>query len=197
METLDEKNANSNEELEKQANTFAAELLVPLKELGEAIKKTLVTIPSKVDDRQVILLASRFGVGHECLLWRLRILCKATPESTRKRIRSVDWHALWEKHDPEGYKETQVSSESAITWKPEGVSDDTARHISKLPNQYREMAFSAYSLGKITAGKLAEILELPSRRVVKDELQPLLRPEVEEENKELQQFLEKAYRENS
>ncbi|MBN1943696.1 MAG: ImmA/IrrE family metallo-endopeptidase [Phycisphaerae bacterium] len=177
--------------IEQEANNFAAELLTPLKEVKQICLDELGVAPDKITNRHVIELAGLFGVSHQSILWRLRILDGRPPEQIRKQIENEDWHDLWRKYDPEGFKDTQPQQDT-ITWQPQGVSDETAKIISRFPDRYRRMAFSAYEKGLITSGKLAEILDLPDKDVVKKELLPLLRPDLLEQHKELDLALKNA-----
>ncbi len=177
--------------IEQEAHSFSAELLAPLREVDRICKCEFGLSPDKITNPHVIELAGIFGINHQSILWRLRILSKNSPEEIRELIRTVDWHELWRKYDPEGFKDTQPQQDM-ITWQPAGVSKETARIISRFPDSYRRKAFAAYEKGLITSGKLAEILDLPDNEVVNKELQPLLRPDLLRQQEELNSAFKNA-----
>lgn len=165
----------TDDQREHEANVFAAQFLVPLKELRR-ILRTYGVAPHDVSDHLVIDLARKFGVSHRTVLSRLRILGEVPPEAIQKRLRDAGWSKLWKTYAPDLHFET-IPRPPQVTWSPPGVSRETAAQISRLPAIYRDMAFEAYRRGVITAGKLAEILGLRDRQVVIEELRPILKPD--------------------
>ena len=168
----------SDDQPEHEANVFAAQFLVPLKELRRIIRTYGVT-PREVSDHLVIDLARKFGVSHRTILSRLRILGGIPAEDIQQRIRDVDWNGLWKTYGPDLHAET-IPRPPQMGWRPPGVSRRTAVQVSRLPTVYREMAFEAYRRGAITAGKLAEVLGLRDRQTVIEELRPILKPDFRE-----------------
>ncbi|MBT3200543.1 MAG: ImmA/IrrE family metallo-endopeptidase [Phycisphaerales bacterium] len=157
---------------EHEANVFAAQLLVPLKELTQVLSAYSVTA-TDVTDRLIVELAKLFGVSHETILWRIKIIGKLPQKDIQHRIDDTDWDAAWQRFAPDAHANTLCAQQPPV-WHPQGVSSETARQVSGLPGVYREMAFEAYQRRKITAGKLAEILGLSGSSVVLDELAPLI-----------------------
>ena len=178
---------NQGDEREYQANTFTAQLLVPLKELV-AVLRSYAVDPKVGSDRLVVELARAFGVSHEVILWRLRILGDLGATEVQDRITKTDWPEAWQAYARGAYKDAMQQREPN-TWKADGVSAGTCRQISRLPDIYREMAFEAYQRREITAGKLAEILGLKDKRAVLDELAPVIDPEQAKQNQELEAAL--------
>jgi len=166
---------------EKEANAFAAALLAPLGELERVLKESGLT-GGDVSDRSVIELANTFGVSHHVILRRLRILNHWTFQDVQRRQQGADWNALWKQFAPKGHDDTRPDQD-VVTWGAGVVSDDTAARISRFPPAYREMAFEAYRRGKITDGRLAEVLALPDAWVVRSQLRPLLRPDLAAEDR--------------
>lgn len=155
-----------------EANIFAAQLLVPLRELTQVLQTYRVKA-ADATDRLIVELAKIFGVSHEVILWRIKVIGQLPQEEIGKRIEDTDWDAAWRRFAPDAHSNTLCTERPPI-WHPEGVSSETARQISGLPAVYREMAFEAYQRRKITAGKLADILGLSGSSVVLDELAPLI-----------------------
>ena len=176
---------------EREADTFAAALLVPLKEIRRILHYELRVSPMECDDRLVIGLAEKFGVSHHVILRRLRALDrdKLKFDWVRERAEGTDWNAMWRQYAPASHPDTIPTDTVIPSWHPEGVSDETAVAVSRFPDNYREMAFEAYRRGKITGAKLAEILGLAGKEVVIRDLAPILKPELVAEHKELERAL--------
>jgi hypothetical protein len=160
--------------LEKEANTFAAELLAPLNEVKAYCKQYKLTWDF-LTDRHVIEMADEFGVSAQCMLRRLHLALKQTWEAYLDRKNQTDWPQAWRTYAPDSAHLATWGHEQ-IRWKPAGITDETAIAISLLPDAYRDKAFACYERGKVTARKLAELLGLDVD-VVKSELRPLLKPE--------------------
>lgn len=175
-DAIDESTDAGGTDRDSEANWFAAELLVPYQELQRVVRSFCVP-DAGLSDRLVIELASYFGVSHQAMLWRLKALRKLSADEVKGRIAETNWDQAWRTYAPEEHSNTQIRHEPAVSWRQDGVSEDTARQISKLPDAYREMAFEAYRRRLITAAKLAEILGLPSKQVVIEELLPLIDPD--------------------
>ncbi|MHC4982810.1 MAG: ImmA/IrrE family metallo-endopeptidase, partial [Planctomycetota bacterium] len=142
---------------EVEADTFAAELLVPLKEIDRIVRKELKVSPSDYHDRLVVQLAELFGVSHHVILRRLRIIGQHGYGWVVQRRDATDWNAMWRQYAPASHPDTIPADRVVPNWHPEGVSDETAVAVSRLPDIYRKMAFEAYREGKITGAKLAEV----------------------------------------
>jgi len=168
----------SDDQREHEANVFAAQLLVPLKEF-QRVLRAYGAAADDVSDHLIIDLARKFGVSHRTILARLRTLGQIPPDAVRRRLRDTDWNELWKTYAPDVHGET-IPLPPQETWSPPGVSRQTAARISKLPAIYRDMAFEAYRRGVITAGKLAEVLGLRDRQVVIEELRPILKPDFQD-----------------
>ena len=79
---------------DREANLFAAQLLVPLKELTAVLRAYRIDA-GNVPDRSVIELAHAFGVSQHVILRRLRIVGKLPYEAVAERIQQTDWNSLW------------------------------------------------------------------------------------------------------
>lgn len=172
VESID---SGSQDPREREANVFAAELLVPLSEVKRTLRKTYRPEPGCVRDELVVHLARLFGVSHEVILWRLKIVLELPEDEVTQRVRETNWSSVWQQYAPDACASASRGGE-ARTWGGEGVSEETARQVSRLPAVYREMAFEAYRRREITAGKLAEVLGLPDQHVALEEVVPLIDP---------------------
>ena len=177
---------------EKEARAFAAALLVPLGELKKVLKESGLT-GGDVSDRSVIQLANTFGVSHHVILRRLRIVKDWTFPDVQRRRLDADWNALWKQFAPDGHRDT-IPTDGLVTWRADGVGEDTAAQVSRFPQAYREMAFEAYQRGQITDGRLAEVLGFPDAWAVRNELRPLLRPDLAEQDRQTVEALRGARR---
>lgn len=166
-----------------EANVFAAELLVPLSALQAVLRSYRVDAP-KISDGLVIELARMFGVSHEVILWRLKVLGNLPRSDVKHRIDTTDWDAKWRLYAPDAHKNT-VCGTREVTWGGQGVSAEIAEQVSRLPTVYREMAFEAYRRREITAVKLAEVLGLENKQAALHELVPLIDPAQSQRDQEL------------
>ncbi len=173
--------------LEKEANAFAAAFLVPLEEI-ELKLKDLNLSADNVTNRDIVELASFFGVSHHVIIRRLNILAGLSFDDYLQRIDQGDWNHLWKQFAPDGHKDT-IPREESLTWHPNGVSKQTAKQVSRLPLRYIRLALEAYRRGKITSKKLADLLELPDRDAVVKEIQPIYRPDLVKEKENLEKSL--------
>lgn len=169
---IDVTGENGSDPRHKEANVFAAQLLVPKNELENELQSYKVSA-KLVTDRLVVELAQAFGVSHEVILWRLKVVGHLSQSDVETRIRTTDWPLVWQRHAPTAYRSI-VSKFKPDGWTPDGVSPETAQQVSRLPTHYREMAFEAYQRRVITAGKLADVLGLPSKEQVLKEIVPLI-----------------------
>ncbi len=116
---------------ERLANAFASALLLPRGLVLESVSRHRVE--QLVD---LLPVAQTFNVSLPALLWRLVNLGRLD----RDRVKAfLDPDAWWGTTDP--------------GWRPPESLD------RPLPERYVNLAFSAYIKGKMTIGKLAELLE--------------------------------------
>jgi len=174
---------------DREANLFADELLVPLEELKRELNSRRID-PLHVSDRSVVELAQTFAVSQHVILWRLRLVNGSSYEDMLNRLRETNWNDAWRRYAPDSREDT-VPQGAPVVWRPEGVSEETARAVSRFPDAYREMAFEAYRRNLITGRKLAEILGIEDGAAVAKELRPLLKPESAGADKELEEALAK------
>lgn len=175
---IEPRDKDENDPQEQAAFMFADELLVPLSEISKWCRQYRLKWAS-LTNREVIEAADEFGVSAQFILRRLRIPFGAAKEEVEKRRDETDWSQAWRQYAPQSVKNA-VWENAEVRWQAKGVTQETAILVSRLPDEYREKAFSCYERGKVTARKLAELLGL-SVDVVKSELRPLLRPGEAEE----------------
>lgn len=172
---------------ETEANVFAAQFLVPKEELRKELQSYEVRA-DVVTDRLVVELAQAFGVSHVVIMWRLKEVGGLRQKDVEARINKTDWPLVWQQHAPRAYEKI-IRQNEPVGWDSKGVSPATAQQLSRLPKRYREMAFEAFQRRLITAGKLADILGLPSKELVLNELAPLIDLDQREADLELENAL--------
>jgi len=119
------------------ANRFAAEFLMPLPALEEALDHYRLSPPGLTED-QLVMLASFFGVSFAALLGRLEhfsIVSRETGDTLRKSARPVQRIRELGLQDPRG-------------------------PFPPLPTTYRHMAFTAFHRKSISRSRLAELLQV-------------------------------------
>ena len=178
---------NDRDPRETEANVFAAQFLVPKEELRKELQSYEVRA-DVVTDRLVVELAQAFGVSHVVIMWRLKEVGGLRQKDVEARINKTDWPLVWQQHAPIAYEKI-IRQNEPVSWDSKGVSPATAQQLSRLPKRYREMAFEAFQRRLITAGKLADILGLPSKELVLNELAPLIDLDQREADLELENAL--------
>ncbi len=131
------------------AQWFAANLLMPeeaiVPRLTTYLEKSNVDITAEI----VMHLALDFGVSYQAMLYRM----------ADKKIGLIE-KSVYQQLSKEKPKQLLAKI---------GRSVPCLQKVNQFPDEYTEMAFEAYSLGKISLSKLAELLE-KTLEEVKDEL---------------------------
>jgi len=129
--------ASEDAEEERFADAFAANFLMPLEAVEDAVESAAVD-PIRISSDEVLMLASQFGVSFAAMLGRLehfgiveRDRGRALRKETKPLIRSREL----------------------------GLPDPRAEFPS-LPLTYQRMAFLSLRKGSISLGRLAEFLDL-------------------------------------
>ncbi len=120
---------------ERFANAFAANFLMPIEAIEDALESTAVTLPGITAD-QVLFLACQFGVSFQAMLARL-----------------THFNIVQPKHARELKKTAKPIARSRELGLP-----DPRDEFDPLPQAYRRMAFVAFHKGSISRGRLAEFL---------------------------------------
>jgi Zn-dependent peptidase ImmA (M78 family) len=120
---------------ERFADAFAANFLMPLDAVEEALDSAGVTLPAVTAD-QVLFLASQFGVSFEAMLARLSHFGIIEHEYARRLKKAA--------------KPVARSRELGLP--------DPRDEFELLPKTYCRMAFQAFHRGSISRGRLAEFL---------------------------------------
>jgi len=134
----------TDERLEKLANVFAANLLLPTEQVSIEIKE-IIDEQGAASWIDFVELARRFDVSTEALLWRFHTLGYLNQEQVQSLLNSDEFRSL-----------DRLSMRGLWSQPPE------------LPERYVRLAFYAFVKECISKAKLAEILEtslidLPSR----------------------------------
>ena len=127
------------ENLERLANVFAGNLLLPAEALLTHFDARVRD--NSVDYADLIQLARDFGVSTHALLVRLKILSRLDQEEMERVL------------DDEAFREADRAT-IAKYWEEESPVD-------AFTDRYRTLAFRAYRQGVIGMSKLAEYLEVP------------------------------------
>ena len=120
---------------ERFANAFAANFLMPLEALEDALEHAAVSLPEITAD-QVLFLASQFGVSFEAMLGRLTHFNIVEPKHARELKKTA--------------KPVARSRELGLP--------DPRDEFDPLPQTYRRMACLAFHKGSISRSRLAEFL---------------------------------------
>lgn len=120
---------------ERFADAFAANFLMPLDALEDALERASISPPEITSD-QVLFLASQFGVSFEAMLNRL-----------------THFNVIERKHAGELKKTAKPLARSRELGLP-----DPRDEFDSLPQTYRRMACMAFHKGSISRGRLAEFL---------------------------------------
>jgi hypothetical protein len=123
------------EKIEKLANSFASNLLLPADLLITAFDKHVHE--NRVSYADLIAVAREFEVSTEALLWRLAGLGRINSGNVEK-VRS----------DPD-FRRLDRISRHAEWWNP-----------PPLPKRFVRLAFLAYSRGRLSKAKLAEYMDV-------------------------------------
>lgn len=120
---------------EKLANSFAASLLLP----KEILEKEINDITTKEQFTKIsfVVLARKFDVSLEALLWRMKFLHNITDENRKKlqndpELKNIDKMSLYSKRN----------------------------RMILISDRFMRMAFLAYSLGNISEMRFAEMLKI-------------------------------------
>jgi Zn-dependent peptidase ImmA (M78 family)/transcriptional regulator with XRE-family HTH domain len=124
---------------ERFADAFAANFLMPLEAIEEALQRTDISPPEITAD-EALFLASQFGVSFDAMLGRLAhfgIVEQAYARGLRKAVKPL-----------------ARSRELGLP--------DPRDEFDCLPQTYRRMAFQAFHKGSISRSRLAEFLDTDS-----------------------------------
>ena len=121
------------------ANSFASQFLIPADDLRREFNHIVGLAPAIPDNKQLGMLASRYGVSLE---------------ATSRRLESLDLV-------PHGITEKYLAEWNAIPRRFRGAKGPRWKH--QLGNYYVDLALNAYSRGNISVGKLAQYLGVDVR----------------------------------
>lgn len=133
---------NSTKMMEKRAQAFAANFLMPKDGVLEYVRKVLNS-PTKLDEVSLAKIRNEFSVSWMALIFRLKNLgynFRVPAETLLKNTRVLNYYSLQLGYDSE-------------------VSCDTGE--LRLPSGYLQLAFSSYFEGKISLSRLSELLLIP------------------------------------
>lgn len=133
--------------IEKQANTFAAEFLMPKRAILRALERFNIHTPP--DPGEVVHLQRSFGVSYKAMLVRLQVLRFISPDQ---------FEGLDEKSP------VSLASRLGYHIHPSEVGE-THDHpfYEKLPTEYLDLVLRAWDDHLIGEGKAAELLGLEER----------------------------------
>jgi Zn-dependent peptidase ImmA (M78 family) len=129
--------------IERQADTFAAEFLMPEAEVKQALAS--LQYHGEISAVQVVALQRTFGVSYKAMLVRLKTL-RIIQEEQLQRLSEVSPASIAARL---GYKldPTELGEVPEIPF------------YERYPREYLELVFSAWEAGKIGEGKVAELLD--------------------------------------
>jgi len=129
--------------IERQANTFAAEFLMPEAEVKQAFAS--LRHRGEISPAQVVALRQTFGVSYKAMLVRLKTL-RIIQEEQLQRLSEVSPASIAARL---GYKldPTEVGEVPEIPF------------YERYPREYLEFVFGAWGAGEIGEGKVAELLD--------------------------------------
>lgn len=144
--------------LDVRADAFAAAFLMPAKGVEKFLKMVGKTKPGKdsLEVKEIVALRRHFGVSYPALLYRLMNL----------EWISREYHKNFEKASSQWNR-----LERSLYGRNTSAVELRYEDEPSLPNRYQHMALTAYRQGKISIGKLAELLRKDSyevRTLVKD-----------------------------
>jgi len=122
------------EHIEKLADIFASNLLLPDKEINNTLKARVQD--NKIEYADLIEIAREFGVSTRALLWRLKNLHYIKTEDVQRIDDSPDLKQL-----------------------DHNIRMGTWNRPPDIPERFVGLAFMAYKNGKLSRAKLAELLK--------------------------------------
>lgn len=134
-----EKDSNKSN-LEKRANSFAANFLMPSDGISYYIQNVLKTTSKKLSDENLAKLREEFGVSWSALLYRLSSLNYVFDCSTEEMVRRTPLLNSWAVRL--GYDQEQTKRDGEF----------------KLSSDYTKLAFDEYFNENISLEKLSEFL---------------------------------------
>lgn len=135
VEAIDDKSEDSREHIEKLANVFASNLLIPAEYLLEEITSRLDK-NGKITYLDLVNLARNFGVSSEALIWRLVNLKRLTQEKAKELLHNESFRSM----DRESMCGRWIDA-------------------PPLPERYVLLAYEAYQKGFMSRMMLADYLE--------------------------------------
>lgn len=124
--------------IEQFCNAFAAELLIPSADFGQQLRSV-----SRIDDRSVRMLASRYSVSREAVF--RRILDRGLVTKAEYEKKAAEWAAQAEKEGGGGYY--------------------YATQAAYLGQHYLQLVFGRYYQGKLSLEQTAEYLGVRTKSV--------------------------------
>lgn len=129
--------------IEKRADCFAANFLMPEEGVKLHIKNILKIGGDKLANIDLVKIKNEYGVSWQALIYRLKDLGYAFKKNYREMIES----------------EISALNSLALQMGMEAEMPEIADEIS-LPAEYSRLAFAAYFQGQISINKLAEFLRI-------------------------------------
>lgn len=141
--------------IEKRADSFAANFLMPADGIAFYVKNILGK-QKKLDDADIVKIKEEFGASWQAIIYRLHNLGFIFNKPLQSKL-----------------KDTGLLNSLAIQF---GFKPEILKHNKeiKLPAEYYSLAFSAYFKKKISLGKLAEFLHQSSEET-KDQIAEIKR----------------------
>lgn len=130
----DQTRGESSVRIEKLADAFASNLLLPDTEVEEALKNRVKE--NKIEYAGLVEIAREFGVSTIALLWRL------------KNLHFIDIDTVQKLEDDPGFKQLDRNVRNGAWNMPPAI-----------PERFVRLAFMAFQNGKLSRAKLAEFLK--------------------------------------
>ncbi|TRZ77224.1 ImmA/IrrE family metallo-endopeptidase [bacterium] len=127
-------------DIEKRADCFAANFLMPSDGVHYYIQETLNQDVNKIDDEILVKIRNEFGVSWVAIIYRLHNL-----------------GYIFDKHYKEKVSDTRILNALSIQLGFEAEKNNSDGEF-KLPTDFYHIAFNAYFNKKISINKLAELL---------------------------------------
>lgn len=121
--------------VESCAEVFASHLLLPTEVLNREVDRRAVE--GKIDGADIVILARRFGVSTEALIWRLVNAHRVRREDAQRALEDQSFQSL-----------DRTTMPAAWGRKP-----------PKMPKRFVRLAFRAYVAARLSRMRLAEYLE--------------------------------------
>lgn len=133
-------NSNNKSPIEKRADSFAANFLMPKEGIINFIDNVLKKQVKKIDDEDIVRIREEFGVSWSAVIYRLNNLGYTFDKSVNDKV-----------------KQTASLNSLALQFGFSAETPDNENPI-KFPSSYYKLAYSAYFDKKISLERLSEIL---------------------------------------